>query len=592
MLFPAIAAFFRHKIVSYVTVLACWSSVDQVHFANNLTEYGLRVTITCDPRPLDLFDYLRFHGVITFSDSVNFPFHKLKPDHYTSWYKWLIIGDSVPSTMMIGRYDADIALLNNRGYHDENGDRNQSEIGYTKAETYLPLLDVYFHGNFGVSLHPWAEWSPGDAGLQILHDTERIKRRLDLKGYPIRISTPLAQYSSDLFNGTFLEYLTDTTNMEMDGTIKCTYLASVMITEVLNATDVLLPTLYWTSEASNSSMILMVRNGEAEIAGGGLRIIRTRIERLDYVMAIWPFSVGFTYLAERESSGNMFLAPFSWGVWATCGVAIIVLSVMQKITAQDHKEKEGALLGVVATWLQQDANTVPAGSSGRWTFTVMCLCSMLVHAYYTSAIVSALMSAGRSGPATLRELADSKYSIASADYDYMRYYMFDRDSKREDLEYLKRKKMTASFYQPLSRGVKLISDGNTAYHGEYNNLFPQLKSFTDDKICKLAYVDTIPKTLSYVVTNKRSQFTNVMRIVSYWIHETGHRSRLVSRYRSQPAPCRSAMLAERVKFGDIAPMYAAVAGLAACSVLVLGAEILLARWSGRGASNGDAVRVE
>lgn len=56
---------------------------------------------------------------------------------------------------------------------------------------------------------------------------------------------------------------------------------------------------------------------------------------------------------------------------------------------------------------------------------MLSISSMLVHAYYTSAIVSDLMSSGRSGPDSLRALADSRYAIASEDYDYMRYQMFD-----------------------------------------------------------------------------------------------------------------------------------------------------------------------
>lgn len=68
---------------------------------------------------------------------------------------------------------------------------------------------------------------------------------------------------------------------------------------------------------------------------------------------------------------------------------------------------------------------MPQGLSGRWTFLVVSISSMLVHAYYSSAIVSALMSTGRGGPDSLRSLADSRYAIASEDYDYIRHMMFN-----------------------------------------------------------------------------------------------------------------------------------------------------------------------
>lgn len=68
---------------------------------------------------------------------------------------------------------------------------------------------------------------------------------------------------------------------------------------------------------------------------------------------------------------------------------------------------------------------MPEGGSGRFAFTVLSVSAMLVHAYYTSAIVSALMSTGRGGPDSLKALGDSKYAIGSEDYDYMRYLFFD-----------------------------------------------------------------------------------------------------------------------------------------------------------------------
>lgn len=75
-----------------------------------------------------------------------------------------------------------------------------------------------------------------------------------------------------------------------------------------------------------------------------------------------------------------------------------------------------------------DASAVPDGASGRLTFIMLSMFSMLVYAYYSSAIVSALMAAGGGGPTSLRDLADSRYALASEDYDWMRYLMFDVNS--------------------------------------------------------------------------------------------------------------------------------------------------------------------
>lgn len=64
-------------------------------------------------------------------------------------------------------------------------------------------------------------------------------------------------------------------------------------------------------------------------------------------------SVGFTYLAERESSSNMFVEPFTMGVWWTCLVIALVLAAALRITARSREEKDDSYYAVLATFLQQ-----------------------------------------------------------------------------------------------------------------------------------------------------------------------------------------------------------------------------------------------
>lgn len=77
--------------------------------------------------------------------------------------------------------------------------------------------------------------------------------------------------------------------------------------------------------------------------------------------------------------------------------------------------------------------------------------------------------------------------------NYYNFYTTQVPTNREDLEYLKKKKLTPKFYQDIHTGVKLVQAGNTAYHTEYNQLYTHLKIFTDDQLCKLQYVDTVPE---------------------------------------------------------------------------------------------------
>ncbi|XP_045539280.1 uncharacterized protein LOC106718577 [Papilio machaon] len=576
MLVPAIVDLFKFKLVGGIIVLTCWSAIDRVNFMKQFSSYGMMVIFTCNTFLLDQENNNRFYGILIVRKLnfilMMFACSQLRPKHFSQWYKWVIVNE-IPQFIYNARYDADVVLLRNEKIENIT---NLNEINTTAtvlSQTFYD--DVYIHPRDGVATNVWAYWNP--TGIQITHGRERILRRLDLKQYPLRIATPLGQYSADWYNGTFKDYLLDVSMPEHDSGVRCAYAASLLLIEALNAKDVLYPTELWSTEIHNSSMLLMLSYGSADLGGGVLRILPNRITRLDYALPIWPFRVGFTYLSERESSSNMFVVPFTAAVWWTCFGFVLLMTLAQRVTAMKPVEKEGAFMAVLATYLQQDASAVPEGASGRWTFVVVSVFSMLIHAYYTSAIVSDLMSTGRSGPDSLRALADSKYAIASEDYDYMRYLMFDVETNWDELEYLKNKKLTSRFYVDMERGVDLIRRGYTAYHTEYNQLYPHLKTFTDDQLCKLQYVDTIPESVTWVTTTKRGQWLEYLRSKGGWVTEVGLAKRLVSNLRLQPPPCRTALLAERVKFGDIAPLLALSVLGTALSLFILGIEIIFAK---------------
>ncbi|XP_037872511.2 uncharacterized protein LOC101735556 [Bombyx mori] len=556
-----IVEFLKYKIVGSVIVLTCLPYFDRAKLIKDFSRHGLSATCSCDAHILEYISTKNSQGVLYFVENYNI-LNETKSHHFSLNYKWLIVGNEIPNRLHTVRYDADITLFNYYG----NG--NSDQVGY--------FQDIYIHPEEGASVHPWAYWSNG---IILTHEVEKKLRRRNLKKFPMRIATPIAQYSEDWYNGTFRQYLADERLSELDSAIRCAHGASALLIEHLNATEVLVPTLLWSTVVSNDSMMVELYTEKSVLAGAVLRMMPSRFERLDYVLPIWPFSVGFTYLAERESSSNMYVEPFATVVWWSCLAIGLVLTAAQWLTSRSQLEKDGACITVLASWLQQDASAVPEGISGRWTFIVLSVSSMLVHAYYTSAIVSALMSTGRSGPDSLRSLADSRYSIASEDYDYMRYLMFDIKTNWEDLEYLKEKKITAKFYQDIEKGVKLIEDGNTAFHAEYNQIYPYFKRFSDDNICKLQHVDTIPESISWVTTTKRGQWTHALRCSSRWLHETGLSKRLVSKLRVRRPACRTSLLAERVKFGDVAPLLCLTMSGAILSLLLLGLEILYAKWA-------------
>ncbi|XP_050684874.1 ionotropic receptor 75a-like [Leptidea sinapis] len=551
--------------------------------ARSLQDFGFAVTVTCNPEGFNKVEN-RVQGVL-YIPQTHDELDTVDAKYFSNRYKWVIISEHVPLKLHTVRYDSDIILakIHKESFHDNVTNLTNIDL--------ITMEDIYVHPQLGASRHPWGIWTP-KSGLQVFYDRDRMLRRLNLKKYPLKVAVPLGLYTNDTYSGSFEDYLRDMAMPERDSGIRCGFTASSLIIQKLNATEILVPTQLWSSETNNESMLMKVSQGTADICGGVLRIMHSRVQKLDYAMSIWPFHVGFTYLAERESSNNMFVAPFTMSVWLCCSFIFAILLGAQKITAKSEMEKEGAFMAVLATFLQQDASAVPHGISGRWTFLVLSISAMLVHAYYTSAIVSALMSTGRSGPDSLRALGDSRYEIASEDYDYMRYLMFDVQTNWEDLEYLKRKKMNAKFYQNIQTGVKMIRDGQVAYHTEFNQLYPHLSSFTDDQLCKLQFIDTVPEILSWIATTKRGQWTDMIKSTGSWLHETGLAKRTVSRLRIKPPPCLASLLAERVNIYDIAPVLVLTLMAVVLSLIILLIEYSVAKFTKQRKKESEEVSEE
>lgn len=82
--------------------------------------------------------------------------------------------------------------------------------------------------------------------------------------------------------------------------------------------------------------------------------------------------------------------------------------------------------------------------------------------------------------------------------------------------------------------------------------------------------------MTYIFAAKRSQFYNVASSRGLWISETGLVQRTLSWWQSRQPSCRVTLLAERVTFGDVAPLITTVGLGAILAFLIFVCEIFVA----------------
>ncbi|KOB77244.1 Uncharacterized protein OBRU01_04576 [Operophtera brumata] len=227
MLVSILVDFFKYKVVQSIIILTCWSPAgqvvsllstfdcilfaDQLNLVRKLSRHGVAATFSCDTSVFkNLYPY-QLQGVVYIKQNTsNSLLEKVKPVYFSNRYKWLLVGDNLPSHTHQVRYDAEMTLVR---------------------------ADV-------------AEKKTGKVG----------------------------HYSEEWYNGSYAEYVEDETLKELDAGIRCGY----GVNEVVQ-------TLLWGTTIHNSSMLLKLWYGEADISGAILRILDNRLPYVDYIMPIWPF---------------------------------------------------------------------------------------------------------------------------------------------------------------------------------------------------------------------------------------------------------------------------------------------------------------
>ncbi|KAF2892104.1 hypothetical protein ILUMI_14069, partial [Ignelater luminosus] len=161
------------------------------------------------------------------------------------------------------------------------------------------------------------------------------------------------------------------------------------------------------------------------------------------------------------------------------------------------------------------ATFIPKPTSGRFTLLSLLIMSLLLYNYYTSSIVSSLLSGLPPPFETIEELSHSDLEVGLEDIVYTRT-LFEV-TKDERIKHLYKHKVLAHNNQPsymtVAEGIARVKSGGFAYHSEPILAYSIVeRTFEPYEICELAEIHVFTPTILWVMAQKQGQYNKLFQI--------------------------------------------------------------------------------
>ncbi|XP_044730435.1 ionotropic receptor 75a-like [Chrysoperla carnea] len=293
-----------------------------------------------------------------------------------------------------------------------------------------------------------------------------------------------------------------------------------------------------------------------------------RIHMMDWSIPLYPFRTSFVFQnPDTTSISNIFLSPFTYDSWYGVLLIFILFVLIFSISYDSDRQMpitggvdatSAAVIVTLGVLCQQGTWLEPHRNSGKFLLFSILVSSVLVYNFYTSSVVSSLLSAKPKTLDTFQELARSPLQIGLEDQPYTRTIF--QVTKNPDIKYLYNLKVAKAKIDPynisIPDGIELINKGGWAYHAETNSLYPSIsRLFDQDKICKLGEINLFPPAYLQFMLPRFSPYAEMFKISQYRLVNNGIYKRFLKQYYHEKPECFSTTLLVQVNLGPITPAF-------------------------------------
>ena len=325
----------------------------------------------------------------------------------------------------------------------------------------------------------------------------------------------------------------------------------------------------------------MFQKNQIDVSISPLRFTTDRINILDFTSITWVTTPTIVFRHPQSGLKNIFQQPFTANVWWLILLLAFVVSVIVTV-AMNHQPNSVINMTVIRAFIitmgiicQQGIVENYKKFSVRATFYVFVLFSAIIYQFYSSFIVSSLLTDPPKTINTLRQLIDSKLDVGIENITYnLDFFETTNDLIAQELF---RKKIEGHHgFHNVGQGLKLVKKGGFAFHVDTSYAYKLIQEiFSDQEICELHEMLLFPIRPLAVAVAKDSSFNEFFKIGIQRLFESGLIDRQTKKWSAIKPKClKSVTKVKAVDINQAFPILILLAISTILSFLTLFGEIL------------------
>ncbi|XP_049301288.1 ionotropic receptor 75a [Anopheles funestus] len=359
--------------------------------------------------------------------------------------------------------------------------------------------------------------------------------------------------------------------------VKYHYALLVVLRDFHNFTIKYRPTRGWAGRIRSGyrlGLLGVVQRHETDVAATGIIMRLSRQPELDSIHYSWAFETGFIYKITPDigskSEGNGFVAPFSPSVWVTflllLALSVVVLKYLAQLSERCAYQRERTratmayVLDVMSCVAQQGVPNVSRLVPSRVAIIVLLVANLVLYNYYTSTVVSGLLSSKMIGPESIAQVIDSPLKLSLTDTGYHRILLREQtlpySTRMHERKALPpRSPDDLPLFTDVEHAVPYLRRGGHVLHCELTEVYPTIANqFTANEICELRTVEGLYKydirVMAFVLP-KHSMYSELFKITLMRAQETGIVKRIYRIHKIAKPICQGSATVYSVELTEV-----------------------------------------
>uniref|UniRef100_A0A182PEC6 Methionine aminopeptidase n=1 Tax=Anopheles epiroticus TaxID=199890 RepID=A0A182PEC6_9DIPT len=368
--------------------------------------------------------------------------------------------------------------------------------------------------------------------------------------------------------------------------VKYHYALLVVLRDFHNFTIKYRPTRGWAGRLRSGyrlGLLGVVQRHETDVAATGIIMRLSRQPELDSIHYSWAFETGFIYKITPDigskSEGNGFVAPFSPSVWVafllSLALSVAVLRYLACRRSASHPGEPPAratmayVLDVMACVAQQGVPNVSRLVPMRIATIVLLVANLVLYNYYTSTVVSGLLSAKMIGPESIPQVIDSPLRLSLTDTGYHRILLREQtlpySARMHERKALPPRSPTElPLFTDVEHAVPFLRRGGHVLHCELTEVYPAIANqFTANEICELRTVEGLYRydirVMAFVLP-KHSMYGEMFKITLMRAQETGVVKRIYRIHKIAKPICQGSATVYSVELTEVSLAFIILGG--------------------------------